>query len=74
MHCPAGVNIGLGGATPQTPFFEPVQQPVLANGNYTISATGLAGCASGSVLAGGQSCAVNNAVAVGLAGEAFTIN
>ena len=66
----AGLNIGLGGATPLAAFFEPVQNQIVPNGNYTISAVGLAGCAAGSVLAGGQDCTTGNGVGIGTAGEA----
>ena len=64
----AGVDVGLGGATPRAPYFQPVQTPYLANGVYTISSVGLAGCAAGNVLAGGQTCADGGGVNIGLAG------
>ena len=62
------MDIGLGGARPLAPFFQPVQTPLIANGNYTISSVGLAGCAAGNVLAGGQTCADGYGVNIGLAG------
>lgn len=65
------MDIGLGGATPRPAYFQPVQTPFLANGNYTISAVGLAGCAAGNILAGGQTCAAGGGVNIGLAGRAF---
>lgn len=63
-----GVNVGLGGAVPLAPFYEPVQQAVLPNGNYTISNIALSGCASGNVMSGGT-CNQGNLVTVGLAGK-----
>ena len=43
----AGVDVGLGGARPLAPFYQPVQNQAIPNGNYTINSVGLAGCAGG---------------------------
>lgn len=64
----AGVDIGLGGAAPRAPLFEPVQTGIVPNGVYTIQSVGLGTCATGTLLAGGQTCAAGNGVGTGLAG------
>lgn len=71
---PTGVDVGLGGARPLAPYFQPVQTPYLANGVYTISSVGLAGCAAGNILAGGQTCDAGNGVNIGLAGMASSFH